>query len=83
MAIGLFDDGHVDGVVRESDFAEQDAGCRLVLPLPRLWRARDSLNSESVRERVVEAERINSCVRLRAILSATTLLVLDTSSVSG
>ena len=29
----LFDDGHVDGVVREQDFAdvaEQDAGCRLV-----------------------------------------------------
>ena len=30
----LFDDGHVDGVVREQDFAdvaEQDAGCRLVI----------------------------------------------------
>ena len=31
--VRLFDDGHVDGVVREQDFAdvaEQDAGCRLV-----------------------------------------------------
>ena len=30
----LFDDGHVDGVVREQDFAdvaEQDAGCRHVI----------------------------------------------------
>jgi len=34
MAIGLFDDGHVDGVVREQDFAdvaEQAADCRLVI----------------------------------------------------
>ena len=31
--VRLFDDGHVDGVVREqgfADVAEQDAGCRLV-----------------------------------------------------